>query len=398
MSRLLVLGGSAFQLPAIRHARQHGHHVITCDYLPENPGHTHSHEYHNVSTTDVDGVLAVARARAVDGVLAFASDPAAWTAACVASALKLPSNAPEAVRTLSKKPLFRTWLRSNGFRAPRFASPASVDEATDAARELGLPVMVKPCDSSGSKGVHRVTSIDAVAGAYTSASSHSRSNTVIVEEWIERRGPQIAGDGLVLNGQLVFGCFGDEHFDPTCCPHAPVGESFPGHLSDADRERLYAELQRMFTALGIRNLVFNLDAMIDVKGELMFIEIGPRAGGNCLPEVIRNYTGVDLTDIAIRIALGQEVPPELYQSAERGFHASWMVHSPADGCVASYSVDHSIRDRIRELQFLVEPGSQVRKFASSAETLGYAVLSFPNAHAMERELALMPTLLRPVLV
>jgi biotin carboxylase len=397
LSRLLVLGGSAFQLPAIQRARELGHHVVTCDYLPENPGHRYAHEYHNVSTTDVDGVLAVAKASGVDGALAFASDPAAWTASCVASDLNLPGNSPEAVQILCNKPAFRTWLRSHGFRAPRFAAPSSVDEAVDAVRELGLPVMVKPCDSSGSKGVHRVTNMEALAAAYASARSHSRSNSVIVEEWVERRGPQIAGDGLVLNGQLVFGCFGDEHFDAACCAHAPVGESFPGHLATEGRDRLYAELQRMFTALGIRNLVFNLDAMIDAQGNVMFIEIGPRAGGNCLPQVIRNYTGVDLTDIAIRLALGEDVPPQLYRSAERGFHASWIVHSPADGLLASYSVDPSIRDRIRDLEFLVAPGSQVRKFVSSAETLGYAVLTFPTALEMERELAHMSSLLRPVL-
>jgi biotin carboxylase len=397
VSRLLVLGGSAFQLPAIRRARELGHYVVTCDYLPDNPGHRFANEYHNVSTTDAEGVLALARATAVDGVLAFASDPAAWTAAYVASDLKLPGNSPEAVRILSNKPAFRSWLRSHGFRAPRFAAPSSVDEAADAIRELGLPVIVKPCDSSGSKGVHRITNMGALAAAYASARSHSRSSSVIVEEWVERRGPQIAGDGLVLNGQLVFGCFGDEHFDAACCAHAPVGESFPGHLAREDRERLHAELQRMFTALGIRNLVFNLDAMIDAHGNLMIIEIGPRAGGNCLPEVIRNYTGVDLTDIAIRLALSEAVPPELYRPAEHGFHASWMVHSPADGCLASYSVAQSVRSRIVDLQFLVAPGARVRKFVSSAETLGYAILTFPTALEMESELAHMASLLRPVL-
>ena len=370
--------------------------MITCDYLPENPGHRYADESYNVSTTDEAAVLELARRCRVDGVLAFASDPAAPTAASVAAELNLPGAPPEAVRLLCNKPAFRAFLWAHGFKAPRFAAPATLDEVLAAAEMLGFPIMVKPCDSSGSKGVSRVEKRSEVEPAYRNACRYSRSGTIVMEQWLARQGRQIAGDGLVVDGKLVFGGFGDEHFDAECCPHAPVGESFPGHLAPEDRARLMGELQRLFTALGIRNLVFNLDAMIDAAGDVVIIEIGPRAGGNCLPDVIRAHTSVDLADIAVRLALGEEVHPSDYTARHSGFHASWMIHSRREGNLTGYSVDSSLTPYIRELEFLAKPGTPVRKFSSSAETLGYAVLEFPSMQEMQRELTRMPDSLQPV--
>ena len=81
MKKLLMLGGSMQQIPAIRRAKEMGHYVITCDYLPDNPGHKYSDEFYNESTTDLEGVLAVAEQLKIDGIVAYASDPAAPTAA-----------------------------------------------------------------------------------------------------------------------------------------------------------------------------------------------------------------------------------------------------------------------------------------------------------------------------
>jgi len=74
--RILFLGASHFQIPPIKYAKQQGHYVITCDYLPENPGHQFADEYHNVSTTDKEAVLKLSEDLGVDGIVAYASDPA----------------------------------------------------------------------------------------------------------------------------------------------------------------------------------------------------------------------------------------------------------------------------------------------------------------------------------
>jgi biotin carboxylase len=397
LSRLLILGGSPFQVPAIVHAARRGHHVITCDFLPHNPGHRYADESYNVSTTDCHAVLELARELQVDGVLAFASDPAASTAAYVASALNLPGCGVQAAHCLSNKAAFRAFLSTHGFRTPRFAVAATKEEAQEAATDIGFPLMMKPTDSSGSKGVSLVEHSADLDAAFLLAREYGRNPYVILEQFIARQGPQIAGDGLVVEGCLVFGCFGDEHFDLECCPHAPVGESFPGHLSETTRAQIFRQLQRLFTLLGVRNLVFNLDAMLDTDGELVLIEVGPRAGGNCLPTVIREHTGVDLVDIAIRQALGIPVPAAAYAGKPGGFHASWMIHSRSDGILDGLRVASEVAPYVRELELTASHGSAVQRFKSARDTLGYAVLSFPSARAMSELLAQMARTICPVL-
>jgi biotin carboxylase len=397
LSRLLVLGGSPFQIPAIVHAARLGHHVITCDYLPHNPGHALAHESYNVSTTDRDGVLTLARERRVDGVLAFASDPAACTAAYVAAALGLPGLDVEAAAVLSNKAAFRTFLKGHGFKTPDFAAATTLPEARRAAAEIGLPLMMKPTDSSGSKGVTRVTSFDELPAAFAYAREYARDPRVILEQLVHRRGHQIAGDGLVVDGNFVFGCFGDEHFDDECCPHAPVGESFPGELTPDVRAELFRQLQRVFTLLGVRNLVFNLDAIVDSDGRLLILEIGPRAGGHCIPTVIKYHTGVDLVDIAIRQALAMPVPKAAYEGQPTGSHATWVIHSRREGTLQGLQVEDELTPYVTDIKLTAPLGSPVRRFSCSRDILGNLLLAFPSTAAMHDLLDRMNDLIRPVL-
>ena len=152
-----MLGGSIYQTYAIKAAREMGYYVITCDYLPDNPGHQYAHEYHNVSTTDKKAVLELARKLKVDGVVAYASDPAAPTAAYVCEKLGLPTSPYKSVEILSKKHLFRQYLAEHGFNVPKAKSYKTLGEAEADIDNFRLPVMVKPVDSSGSKGINKLT-------------------------------------------------------------------------------------------------------------------------------------------------------------------------------------------------------------------------------------------------
>ena len=105
-----MLGGSLYQVYAIKEAVKMGYYVITCDYLPNNPGHQYAHEYYNVSTTDKEAIYELAKRLQVDGVVAYASDPAAPTAAYVCEKLGLPTSPYTSVEILSQKDLFRRYL------------------------------------------------------------------------------------------------------------------------------------------------------------------------------------------------------------------------------------------------------------------------------------------------
>ena len=160
---ILLLGGSKQQVVAIEAAKRLGYRTVLCDYLPDNPGQFSADVFYQESTTDREKMLEIARHERVDGVLAYSSDPAAPTAAYVAEKLGLPTNPLKAVETLSVKHLFREHLHKAGLPCPLSrAVPAdsSPAELIELARHMSLPGVLKPTDSSGSKGVSVIETLD----------------------------------------------------------------------------------------------------------------------------------------------------------------------------------------------------------------------------------------------
>ncbi len=304
MKKLLVLGGTTYQIPVIDYARSQGHYVITCDYLPNNPGHQRANEYQNISTTDREAILHFAEVRSIDGILAYASDPAAPTAAYVANKLGLPGNPIQSVETLTNKNLFRDFLSSRGFACPKHVSCTNIQEAKLLLNQLKFPLVMKPVDSSGSKGVCKVDDWKDVEDAFETSMQFSRCKRVVLEEWIERSGYQVAGDGFVVDGKLYFTALRKSISIANCRVFVPVGESFPLQISDVTRSEIMNEIQRLIDLLGITCGALNFDIAIGQDRKIYLIDIGPRSGGNMIPEAIRLACGIDLAKYAVDAALG----------------------------------------------------------------------------------------------
>lgn len=214
MKRLLMLGGSLYQTFAIKKAVEMGYYVISCDYLPDNPGHNYSHEYYNVSTTNKEGIYELAKKLKVDGIVAYASDPAAPVAAYVSEKLGLPTSPFKSVEILSNKDLFRKFLAENGFNTPFAKGFNSFDEAYKNKDKFKLPVMVKPVDSSGSKGISKISSWEQLEEAVVEALKYSKVKRFLIEEFLVKKGWQISGDAFSVDGKLKFHCFGNEYYNP----------------------------------------------------------------------------------------------------------------------------------------------------------------------------------------
>lgn len=307
MPKVLFLGASWFQLPPIERARAAGYTVITTDNRPANPGHALAHRSHDVSTVDVDAVIELARRERVDAVVAYASDVSAPVAARAAAALGLPGNPVAAVETLCDKARFREFQREHGLAHPAFVHGSGIEELTAVAAGLRFPVVVKPVDSSGSKGVSLVTDPARVSDALGFALAHSRRGHAIVEEYVERQGHQLTGDGFVVAGQLVFRAFVNQHFCPLGDPCAPVGESIPPAFGETTLAVVARQVQVYLDRLGLRRGALNFDILIDAAGDVCVVEIGPRCGGNHIPRLIQTSTGIDLAGAVVSDALGQPV-------------------------------------------------------------------------------------------
>ena len=254
MKKILLLGGSAQQVIAIETAKRLGYYTVLCDFLTDNPGQYAADKFYLVSTTDKDAVLEVANKENIDGVLAYASDPAAPTAAYIAEEMGLPGNPYESVEILCNKDRFREFLKNNGFCTPVAKGYDNVNSALKDISEghYKIPVIVKPVDSSGSKGVSKITDFSNMESKLAYAMSFSRGKRIIVEEYVEKCGYQIAGDGLSVDGKLVFRYFANDHFNPNCVnPFVPISASFPYNMPQDIQNKIHNEIQRLLTALNI---------------------------------------------------------------------------------------------------------------------------------------------------
>lgn len=386
MKRILFLGGSHMQIPPIEYAREQGHYIITCDYIPENPGHELADEYFNISTTDKENILNLAKRKKIDGIVAYASDPAAPTAAYVAEQLELPGNSLDAVNTLTDKNRFREFLYKNGFNSPEHRLFHDVNSAKEWCSNTPLPLIIKPVDSSGSKGVAVLEDISKLPGYFKDALEHSISGGVIIEQFIERASKQIDSDVFFNDGKLVFYFWGDQHQDESCNPYAPVSISFPSTLSEKQQKIAATEIERLLLALNIKTGAFNIEFFFDKTEELWIIEVGPRNGGNLIPEVIKESTGVDLIKMTVDAALGEEVPPPSPQDTAR-YCASYIIHSKKHGILDKITLSEEIKSKIIKKTEYVKTGSKVRAFRNSKDSIASIIIQFNNADEMERILS-----------
>lgn len=381
MKKILFLGGSKFQIPPIVYAKEQGHHVITCDYLPDNPGHEFADEYYNVSTTDKEAVLRLAKKLNIDGIVAYASDPAAPTQAYVGNKLGLPSNPYKSVKILARKDLFRDFLKENNFYSLESNSFYSCEKAQEFFNELVKPIIVKPIDSSGSKGVTKIYEERHLESAFEYALQFSQEKKVVLEEFFVRDGYQVAGDGFVVDGELVFRCWANEHFDKLCNPFVPIGESFPSIMTEKTLNQAHVETQRLLNLLDMKNGALNFDFHYDINGDFSFLELGPRNGGNLIPEVIKYSTGVDLVKYTIDSALGLDCS-DLNMKTTKGFYSSYILHAINDGVVENIWYSDKIKRNIIEENIFIEIGEKVKKFDGSNHTLGTIIMKFDTNEEM----------------
>lgn len=385
MKKILMLGGSAQQVVAIEIAKQLGYYTVLCDYLPDNPGQYVADKFYLASTTDKEQMLKIAKEEQVDGVVAYASDPAAPSAAYVAEAMGLPTNPYESVEILCNKDYFRRFLTENGFHAPAARGYTDAETALTDREGLRLPVIVKPVDSSGSKGATVLQSWEHYAEALEFAFSFSRSKRVVVEEYIEKNHPYlIGGDLFVWDGKVILWGLLNCHRDSRVNPLVPVGKSYPPKLSETDLEAVKATLQTMIDKLHIRSGAMNVELVVDKEGNVWPIDIGPRNGGNMIPDLLGMIFGVDVVKITILAAMGEipctEVNPPV------PFYATHNLHSDKDGRFRKVVFSKEIEPYIIRKCIYKKPGDSVAFFDNASKALGIVFFHFDSAEVMEQML------------
>lgn len=383
--KLMLLGGIRYLLPVIKAAHEQGYYVITADYIPDNIAHKYSDEYVNVSIIDKEAVLKVAREKEIDGIMSFGVDPGVVSASYVQNKMGLPSFGPfESVEILQNKDKFRAFLTKNGFNVPQAKGFNSIEAAMSEAYWYPWPVIVKPTDAAGSKGVTRVDKFEDLRPALEYAMDHSLSGHIIVEEFIEKAGCSSDTDSMSVDGKLVFTSFCAQRFDIEATnPYTPAAYSWPSTFTKDQEDYLKSEIQRLITLLGLKTVVYNIETRIGTNGKPYIMELTPRGGGNRLCEMLRYATGVDMITAITRAMVGDPILDSIEQKPYNGHWAEIILHADKDGLFDHLEISKDLPADIIEENLWVEMGDKVQSFEGANNAIGTLVLKFQSAEDLE---------------
>ncbi len=386
--KIMLLGGLRYLLPVIDAAHKEGYHVITCDYLPDNIAHKYSDEYCNVSIIDKDAVLQKAIELKIDGIMSFAVDPGVVTAAYVAERMRLPfAGSYESVRILQNKDLFRNFLTENGFNVPVSGSYTRYEDAEADLGRFSFPIIVKPTDSAGSKGVTRVDRAEELPLAFAHALGNSVSRHVIIEEFIEKKGCSSDTDSFSVDGELKVVTYSAQRFDKGAAnPYTPSAFSWPSTFTLEEETYLTGELQRLISLLDLGTSIYNIETRISTSGKPYIMEVSPRGGGNRLAEVVRYGTGVDMIGAYVRSAVGEPVG-ELKPAVFNGHWAEVILHADRDGFFKQLEISPEYENNVFETDLWVNPGDKVHSFNGANDAIGTLVLKFPDAATLDKAMS-----------
>ena len=372
--RILILGGSAFQIPLIQKAKEMGLYVITCDYLSDNPGHHFADEYHNVSTTDKEAVLELAKELDIQAIASFSSDPAMLTIAYISEAMNLAGPTIESIEKLTEKDKFREVMKEAGLPVPAFFKLNTIEIPT--LLDLTKKYIVKPVDSSGSKGIRlsdgtKENLLDCIEYAF----KFSRAKRCIIEEFIDAK--QIHGDGFLIDGKLEHYYLGDHFFYTNSKSFIPSSTRWPSTCSQNISNQVAKQVEAIALTTGYLNGPINIEARITDDNKVYIIEVGPRNGGNFVPIVQQSLTGFNFVDAVLHNALGQKyAPPNLKEVFLVGGHH--IIHAKKDGLFKSVDIDPTIKDKILFLSLFKKEGDQVFEYSGSNTTIGVCLFNFTS--------------------
>lgn len=379
--RVLLLGGNHVQVTAISAAKSQGYYVITADYLPDNPGHKLADEYYNISTIDKDAILQLANMVHIDGIVSYASDVSAPTAAYVAEKLGLPTNPYDSVMILTHKDLFRTFMQKHNYPLPKWGVFQEKNKALEFINSSINSWILKPVDSSGSKGVTKLNTYDQFDAAWELAMHYSITKQVIIEQYIEKQGYQIDGDIFVEDGKIVFWGICDQHKDFNCAPYVPVGLSYPSTQPIKYQNKAKRLISAILKDLHMKMGAYNIEYIVGKDGEIYILEIGPRNGGNLIPDTIYAATGYDMATNTIRQSVGDDClifnPMKKHK-----YCSSYIIHSQKDGILKKIDIDPYVQNKILKQVMFVNHQAPVVRYTHGGYGIGALVLEFDSIEQM----------------
>lgn len=370
--KLMILGASILQLPAIEKAKEMGLDVLVVDMNPDAVGfNVPGIEKEIISTIDIKAVISAAKRHRIDGIMTLATDMPMRTVAAVAKEMNLIGIDEETALKATNKAEMRKALQLNNVPIPKFYVVSNKDEYKEVVKQFNIPFIVKPADSSGSRGIFEVKDIhndDLIIEAYDYCHPFSKVGDVVVEEYME--GPEVSVETLTVNGECHVIQITDKL--TTGAPHyVEMGHSQPTMLSNEIAEQISKVAKAANKAIGIKNGPSHTEIIVTKEGPKI-VELGARLGGdNITTHLVPLSTGVNMVECCIKIALG-EIPHIKKKwnkgSAIRYFEQHAGVIDSIEGVDKAEEIDG-----VQQISIVHGVGEEVTEINSSGERMGFVI-------------------------
>ena len=387
--KLLLAGGGYADIPLILSAKKLGYYVITSGNKPDELGHKYSDEYKMADFSDCEAIFNLAKTCEVSAICACCNDFSALSASYAAEKMGLPGHDPYKVaQIIHYKDLYRKFALENGIATPRALGFTNKKDALTGIKSLSFPVIIKPVDLTGGKGMSTISNMEEAETAIEKAFAISRMKRVVIEEFIA--GSRHGFSAFLVDGKVVFFFSDNEHYFLN--PYMVSAASTPGVVPSSAEKKLCADSEKIASLLSLKTGIFHIQYIL--KGvEPIIIEICRRAPGDLYIKFVELATGVDYPSWIVKSSAGMDCSG-LIHAEPRGFYTRHCVMSATAGRVQDILFDDSIKEQIID-EFMCWKKGDVISDVMTAK-FGIVFLKFQSQDEMIEKTEHMQELIRVV--
>lgn len=390
--RLMIIGGSLLQLPAIKTAQNMGYYVVNVDEDKDCIGFKYSNEKVILSTLDYEGIKKYIGSNPIDGIITLATDRPVNIVAMLARDFNLNSISVSGAKNSTNKANMRRTLSKFNIQMPRFEIVDNFDDFLTANNNIEGSTIVKASDNSGKRGIRKLNdnaSVTEKREVFKYALENSLSGEVLVEEMIA--GKEYSVESITWDNETTIVTITNKYNsgEPN---FVEIGHSQPADLSFSQYLKIEELVKKVIFLLGINNSACHTEIMINGNG-IYIIEVGPRLGGDHIStSLVKLSTGVDMVEAVIHMALGKK--PIANRILSKGASIRFIL--PSKGVYHNYSLEKDITkmEGFHEFAITKKPGDKMSALSNSGDRIGYVIFSGNDQQSAEKNTFLAESLIK----
>lgn len=372
MNKILILGAGIYQVPLIKKAKEMGLYTIVASIKGNYPGFNLADKVYYANTIDINLIKEIAQNEKISAICTTGTDVAVQTIGAVCDELGLCGISEASAKIATNKLLMKEAFSKGNVRSAEFIKAITIKEAKKGAIKIGLPVMFKSVDSSGSRGIIKVENYEDIEKAFKYSKQNTRKNYIIIEKFIQ--GNEIGVDAFVVDNEVKLLLPHDKIVYNNGDTDVPLGHSFPYKCNENLLNDIKEQAANVIKSVGFNNCAVNMDVLVS-NDKAYIIEAGGRAGATCIPELISIHCGFNYYEKMIKCALGE---PINFKVTNYTPCAARLITSNEDGIINQVNIDKYRLDKYIDISLDYDIGDSINKFRVGPDRIGQVIVQGEN--------------------